>query len=192
MSRPDLWSALASQDAAERSPHQGIGSHQSAAMLKDEWLTPPEIIDALGGPESFDLDPCAPIKRPWNMAKEHYTIADNGLLKQWQGRVWFNPPYGGPKIVGPWMRRMAEHGQGTTLIFARTETDIFFETVWNKATALLFLHGRLYFHHVDGTRASANAGAPSVLIAYGENDARILRDCDIEGQYIRLLERPPQ
>lgn len=47
--------------------HLGMGSHQSAAMLKDEWLTPPEIIKALGGPESFDLDPCAPIKRPWDM-----------------------------------------------------------------------------------------------------------------------------
>ena len=25
----------------------GIGSHQSAKMLKDEWLTPPEIIKEL-------------------------------------------------------------------------------------------------------------------------------------------------
>lgn len=46
-----------------RHGHKGMGSHQSAAMLKDEWLTPPEIIQALGGPESFDLDPCAPINR---------------------------------------------------------------------------------------------------------------------------------
>lgn len=163
-----------------------MGSHQSAAMLKDEWLTPPEIIDALGGPDSFDLDPCAPINRPWPMAKEHYTIADNGLLKAWHGRVWFNPPYGGPKIVGPWMRRMVDHGCGITLIFARTETDLFFETVWKRATALLFLRGRLYFHHVDGTRAAANAGAPSVLIAYGWQDAQVLSGCKLEGQYVGL------
>ena len=81
---------------------------------------------------------------------------------------------------------MVEHGIGTTLIFARTETSLFFETVWKKATALLFLEGRLYFHHVDGKRAAANAGAPSVLIAYGESDAAILRDCGIAGQFIRL------
>lgn len=170
----------------ERQGHLGMGSHQSAAMLKDEWLTPPEIIKALGGPESFDLDPCAPIKRPWDMAKEHFTIADNGLLKPWRGRVWFNPPYGGPSIVGPWMRRMVEHGLGTTLIFARTETELFFETVWKRATALLFIEGRLYFHHVDGKRAAANAGAPSVLIAYGDQDAEILRGCSIGGQFVRL------
>lgn len=174
----------------ERQGHLGMGSHQSSQMLKDEWLTPPEIIKALGGPESFDLDPCAPIKRPWEMAKEHYTIADNGLLKPWHGRVWFNPPYGGPAIVGPWLRRMVEHGHGTMLIFARTETELFFETVWKRATALLFLEGRLYFHHVDGKRAAANAGAPSVLIAYGEADAKILRDCSIRGQFVRLTRSP--
>lgn len=177
---------LFDEQEEEKRGHLGMGSHQSAQMLKDEWLTPPEIIDALGGPESFDLDPCAPITRPWPMAKEHYTIADNGLLKPWHGRVWFNPPYGGPNIVGPWMRRMADHGHGTTLIFARTETALFFETVWKRATALLFLEGRLYFHHVDGTRAAANAGAPSVLIAYGEDDAATLCDCNVPGHFIRL------
>ncbi len=171
----------------ERQGHLGMGSHQSSQMLKDEWLTPPEIIAALGGPDSFDLDPCAPIKRPWDMAKEHYTIADNGLLKPWHGRVWFNPPYGGPAIVGPWMRRMADHGRGIALTFARTETDLFFETVWKRATALLFLRGRLYFHHVDGVRAAANSGAPSVLIAYGEEDARILQLCPLAGMYLPLV-----
>lgn len=161
----------------------GMGGHQSADMKNDEWLTPPKILAALG---QFDLDPCAPIKRPWNMAKEHYTIADNGLLKPWYGRVWLNQPYGGPSIVGPWMRRMVEHGTGTMLIFARTETDLFFEMVWNKATAVLFLRGRLHFHYIDGTRAAANAGAPSVLVAYGPVDADILEGCSIDGQFLRL------
>lgn len=39
-----------------------MGGHQSAAMLKDEWLTPPHILRALG---PFDLDTCAPVNRPW-------------------------------------------------------------------------------------------------------------------------------
>jgi hypothetical protein len=81
---------------------------------------------------------------------------------------------------------MAKHGEGVTLIFARTETELFFETVWQKATAALFIRGRLYFHHVDGTRAVANAGAPSVLVAYGGNDAQVLFECGIPGQFVRL------
>lgn len=161
----------------------GMGGHQSAAMLKDEWLTPPKILAALG---PFDLDPCAPIVRPWEMAAQHYTIEDNGLWKAWSGRVWLNPPYGSPPIVGPWMRRMTDHNHGTALIFARTETDLFFETVWECASALLFLRGRLHFHHVDGTRAGANAGAPSVLIAYGASDAAILRNCQIPGHFVPI------
>lgn len=107
-------------------------------------------------------------------------------MREWFGRVWMNPPYGTPTIVGPWMRRMAEHNRGIALIFARTETELFFETVWGRANALLFLKGRLHFHHVDGTRAAANAGAPSVLIAYGDDDATTLRDCSIPGQFVDL------
>jgi hypothetical protein len=96
-----------------------IGGHQSAAMLNDEWLTPPEILQALG---PFDLDPCAPIKRPWPMAAEHYTVEDNGLAQPWVGRVWCNPPYG--LETARWLNRMAQHGNGIALIFARTVRDI--------------------------------------------------------------------
>lgn len=43
-----------------------------------------------------------------------------------------------------------------------------------QATAVLFIGGRLHFHYVDGKRAKANSGAPSVLIAYGMDDAAVL------------------
>lgn len=161
----------------------GIGGHQSPVNQKDEWLTPPHILAPLG---PFWLDPCAPIKRPWPTALSHYTIEGDGLSRPWSGRVWLNPPYGRPEIVTPWMRRMVEHGEGTALIFARTETDLFFETVWNVASAVLFIRSRLHFHHVNGDRAENNAGAPSVLVAYGNTDAAVLRDCGIAGRFVRL------
>lgn len=150
-------------------------------MLKDEWLTPPEIITELG---PFDLDPCAPVDRPWDTAKKHYTIADNGLLMPWLGYIWCNPPYG--LEAANWLERMAMNNHGIALIFARTETSMFFNWVWNHASALLFIRGRLYFYHSDGTKASANAGAPSVLVAYGKDAAVALRCCSIEGKYIKL------
>lgn len=165
-------------------PHDGMGTHHSSAMLNDEWLTPPQLLDALG---QFDLDPCAcGDPRPWPTAARHFTRADGGLLQRWEGRVFLNPPYGGPSIVGPWMRRMVEHNHGTALIFARTETDIFHECVWTKASAVLFLRGRLYFHRRDGIRAAANAGAPSCLIAYGTEDAELLNGAGITGHFVRL------
>lgn len=161
----------------------GMGGHHSAASLKEEWLTPPELLRALG---PFDLDPCAPILRPWDTAGRHYTIQDNGLNQPWHGRVWCNPPYGAK--AGAWLARLADHGNGIALIFARTETDAFFEHVWERADALLFLRGRIHFHHVDGRRAAANSGAPSVLIAYGDGNVSALRGCGIPGRLVVSTE----
>jgi hypothetical protein len=161
----------------------GMGSHQSARMLKDEWLTPPDIIKGLG---HFDLDPCSPINRPWDTADRHYTIEDDGLLQPWSGRVWLNPPYG--REATEWLDKLGGHGNGIALIFARTETDMFFTQVWDKADALLFFRGRLYFHHVTGKRAGANAGAPSVLIAYGSKNVEALYHVKQWGKFIDLRE----
>lgn len=132
---------------------------------KEEWLTPPEIITSCG---PFDLDPCAPVNRPWPTAKNHFTIKDNGLKQPWVGRVWCNPPYG--RKTGEWLAKCAEHGNCIALIFARTETQFFFENVWAQAHALLFIKGRLQFYHVTGKKGNS-AGAPSVLIAYNPETA---------------------
>lgn len=159
----------------------GMGGHQSHKMLKDEWLTPPHILKALG---EFDLDPCAPAVRPWDMAKNHICLPDNGLAHEWVGRVWLNPPYG--NHTGAWLSRLAEHGNGTALIFARTETADWFKYIWSKATAILFIEGRLYFHHIDGKPAKHNSGAPSALIAYGRDNAQALLKSKIKGRLVFL------
>lgn len=164
----------------------GIGGHQSAKARTEDWLTPPRVIEALGGANSFDLDPCASDNQPWPTAIACYTRADNGLLKPWHGRIWLNPPYTA-NVIPMWLQRLAEHGQGTSLIFARTETDAFFRHVWERAHAVLFLRGRLNFHYPDGRRSSANSGAPSVLCAYGKRDADVLAYCGMDGQFVPLI-----
>lgn len=158
-----------------------MGSHQSAKMIKDEWLTPPELIKSLG---IFDLDPCSPINRLWDTAKNHYTIDNDGLSKEWLGRVWLNPPYGNK--TGLWLEKLYHHGNGIALIFARTETVMFFKWVWNKADAVKFLEGRLFFHHISGVQSKINTGAPSVLVAYGKNNKDILRNNVLRGKFIDL------
>ena len=147
---------------------------------KDEWLTPPELIKALG---DFDLDPCSPINRPWDTAKRHYTIKDDGLLMPWEGRVFCNPPYGNQ--ASKWLEKCAMHNNAIALTFARTETKMFFRCVWEKATAILFVKGRIKFYHVTGEQGNS-AGAPSVFIAYGENNAEALRECGIDGKYLEI------
>ena len=131
----------------------------------DEWLTPPEIIKALG---DFDLDPCSPINRPWDTAKKHYTIEDNGLMQPWTGRVWLNPPYG--RETFDWMAKLARHKSGIALIFARTETKGFHREIWNKAHSLFFFEGRLKFHYVTGEQGKA-PNAASCLVSYSAFDS---------------------
>src|SRR6185369_15215552 len=108
---------------------------------------PPAILRALG---EFDLDPCAAIAQPYQTAKRMLTIHDDGLRHDWHGRVWLNPPYG--KFAEVWLDRLAEHGDGIALIFARTDTKTFQRAVFGKASAILFIEGRLHFHNADGSR----------------------------------------
>ncbi len=146
---------------------------------KEDWLTPPWLLLRLG---KFDLDPCSPDSRPWDTAAQHYTMRDDGLMKSWHGRVWLNPPYGSE--TERWMRKLANHGNGIALIFARTETKTFFPWVWGYATALLWLKGRVRFYTKEG-HEGGSAGAPSVLIAYGPENARCLQTCGLKGHWMQ-------
>jgi hypothetical protein len=159
----------------------GLSSHHTTGATCDEWLTPPEIIKQLG---TFDLDPCSPVNRPWPTAAKHYTIEDNGLMLNWDGRVWLNPPY--DNSIGQWLEKMALHHSGISMIFARTETRHWHEWVWPFAKAILFMRGRPHFHYVDGTKAKGNSGAPVALVAYGNIDAMFLDTSGIAGKLIRL------
>jgi hypothetical protein len=151
-------------------------------------LTPPDIIKALG---PFDLDPCASVDQPWETATIQISPPADGLTIPWylseDGHypfVWCNPPYG-PR-TWPWLDKMYEHRNGIALIFARTETAGFFREVWRRADSLLFIEGRLFFHHpVTGQRAAHNSGGPSVLIGYGEEASGRLVSSGIDGALVK-------
>lgn len=146
-----------------------------------EWLTPPEIIEALG---PFDLDPCAHPSQPWATAKHMSTLPVDGLTLDWAGSVWLNPPYG--RAIADWLAKLAAHGDGVALVPARTEVEAWFwPHIWEAATAVLFIRGRLYFRKPDGSKAG-NAGHGSVLVAYGRKMAGRLLASGIEGKFITL------
>jgi len=145
-----------------------LSGHQSTKGSVD-WLTPPEWIITLG---QFDLDPACPPNMPWRTADR--MECRNGLEQEWHGRVWLNPPFG--REAASWLRKMAQHGNGIALIPARTETAMFYESIWPKADAICFVKGRPHFYHPDGTRAPFNSGAPIALVAYGMMNAQSLKD----------------
>jgi len=145
-------------------------SHQPRKAKSTTWLTPPKILEALG---VFDLDPCAaPSPRPWDTAAKHIELPECGLSASWSGRVWLNPPFGDE--ASAWLDKLAAHGNGIALVPARTETQMFFRSVWGRADAVCFVRTRPHFHYPDGARAPFNSGAPICLIAYGAGNVEAL------------------
>lgn len=95
-------------------------------------------------------------------------------MGSYKPRIWLNPPFG--REAAAWLARMAEHGNGVALIPARTETAMFYASVWGAADGVLFIKGRPHFHYVDGRRAAFNSGAPIALVAYGRENLNALCD----------------
>ncbi len=156
-------------------------SHEATANKTVEWYTPKYIFDAIG--VYFDLDPCSPGKHivPWVPAGECYTIEQDGMMSPWFGNVWMNPPYG--KNTPVWLERLALHGTGIALLFARTDARWFHRFVV-MADAICFVKGRINFvreenaaDYAQGKHALMETpGAGSILIAYGKENARSLKD----------------
>lgn len=128
------------------------------------WETPPDLFDkveAAVGP--FDLDPCSPDKPGSVRSAIRFTAADDGLSREWRGRVFVNPPYG--RELRRWVAKAAEAAEQGALVVglipARTDTHWWHDFVAWRAT-IFFLRGRLAFG--DGTQS---APFPSAITVWG-------------------------
>ena len=147
---------------------------------KNEWLTPIEIINALG---EFDLDPCSPINRKWDTAKKHINQIEDGLKTEWEGRVWCFPPFAKESVK--WLEKCAVHGNCIALTFVRSDTKLFHQVVFPTAYALFFLEKRIKFYSLNGEQGDSSS-SPSVLIAFDKNNADVLKNCKLNGYYVDL------
>jgi hypothetical protein len=132
----------------------------------NEWYTPKYIFDAIG--IEFDMDPCSPGEgHTFVPAKKHLTIVDDGLVTPWEGTVFVNPPYG--KYTPVWMKKLAEHGDGIGLVFARTDVKWFHE-YGVKADAICFIQSRVKFYQggIADDKQGGTPGAGSMLLGYGQ------------------------
>ena len=163
-----------------------LGSHQACVGKSQDHITPRWIIDRL---EQFDTDPCAASPRPWDCARYNFTAADDGLSRQWVGRVWLNPPFDRYQVA-KWIERLAQHSRGTALLHARTEAG-WFTPVWESASGILFMSARIKFCRADGSEQPFNSGAPALLAAFGEDDLTRLRASGIAGTLVTSWETAP-
>ena len=85
---------------------------QQEQLTSDDYYTPAWVFERMG--IEFDLDVCAPPGGiPWIPVKRYLTQEDDGLLTDWNGRVWMNPPW---SQTTAWVRKFIAHGNGVCLV----------------------------------------------------------------------------
>lgn len=145
----------------------------------NEWYTPEAYIAAarrvLG---DIDLDPASSeIANRIVKARQIYTVQDDGLAKEWAGKVWLNPPYAGDliplfcdKIAAHY--KMGEVAESIILVNNATETG-WFNILIELASAVVFPKGRVKFYAPDGTLAAPLQG--QAVIYLGNNPDKFLQ-----------------
>ncbi len=152
----------------------GFGYETPTEGASVEWYTPPEIFHALN--LDFDLDVAAPPNGvPWIPAKTFYAPPQNGLILPWHGLVWMNPPYG--QETGKWVKRLASHGYGIALVFARTDTAWWHDHAM-RADLICFVRGRIRFRRAAGI-SGRDPTAASALLAFGGECAGAVRRSEL-------------
>lgn len=133
-----------------------------------EWYTPKYIIDALN--YTIDLDP-ASSKNANSIiqANNYFTEHDNGLIQNWYGNVWLNPPYGNQVPI--WLEKsLNEIKQNNIniiiLLFSRTDTN-WFHNFAVKFDQICFIKGRISFIQAKTMTTINPSGAGSILISSG-------------------------
>ena len=127
------------------------------------WSTPQDFYDKLNKEFNFTLDPCATDSN--HKCDKYFTIDDDGLIQNWGGYIVFcNPPYG--RKISEWVEKCYNESkkQNTTVVMlipARTDTRYFHEFIYNKATEIRFIKGRLKF---GGSKNSAPF--PSMVVIF--------------------------
>ena len=126
----------------------------------DMWATPQEFFDSLDKVFRFETDVCA--VKDNAKCQRFYTPDDNGLLQDWRGVCWMNPPYG--REVSQWVEkayRSAKDNGATVVCLLPARVD---PRWWHDFCAkgeVHFLRGRLKFGGNDNS-----APFPSAVVVF--------------------------
>lgn len=141
----------------------------------NERYTPEDIIeDARRVLGTIDLDPASSeLANQTVRAKKFFTAEDDGLVQEWYGNIWLNPPYS-KDLLARFADKLADShfNQAIVLVINSTDTK-WFATLISKASAVVFPTGRI----VCKTPVGETGNSPiqgSALIYCGNNPQKFL------------------
>jgi phage N-6-adenine-methyltransferase len=127
----------------------------------DLWETPNHFFNKLNKEFNFNLDVCANYDN--RKCEKYYDKEMNGLIQQWVGICWMNPPYG--REIKKWVEKAYKESlYGNTIVCllpARTDTKWFHDYCVNGE--IRFVKGRLKFGD-----SKNSAPFPSMVVIFGE------------------------
>jgi len=150
------------------------GTHISASG-ENEWYTPSAYIEAARqAMGSIDLDPAScDLAQKTVKAGRYYTIADDGLARDWGGNVWLNPPYS-KDLIGKFAEKVVVESerfeQAIVLVNNATETA-WFQSMARKANAICLFAGRIRFNDKTGKPANTPVQGQAAIY-FGEHVER--------------------
>lgn len=138
------------------------GPVRAADVTRADWETPAELFDQLNREFRFTLDAAASESNakvwPYLTGPHVEYPCACGLCSSWSASpVWVNPPYG--KGLEDWAHKFGTAcRQGATVVaLLPNATDTkWFQLVWNMATEIRLLRGRVQF---VGTTSSNPSGS---------------------------------
>lgn len=140
---------------------------------ENEWYTPQKFIEAARRVMGvIDVDPASSaFAQEKVQAVRFHSESDNGLDRDWMGKVWLNPPYSQP-LISEFMEKLRVEFSEGRCIEAIALTHNYTDTAWfqetaRKASAVCFTRGRVKFYSADGDIAAPTQG--QAFFYFGQN-----------------------
>ena len=160
-----IASVLENSEPAKEVMREAVKNYRAIGTGENEWYTPSEYADlardVMGG---IDLDPasCEQANEVIG-ASTFYTKDDDGLLKDWSGRVWLNPPYSRdlmPAFVEKLKNSFVDGSVQQAVLVSHNNTDTaWFHSLASVATAICFPKKRIKFYRGDEIASPTNGQA---------------------------------
>ena len=135
-----------------------------------EWMTPGYVVDiasdVLG---KVDLDPASShVANETVRADRYYTKEQDGLIQEWYGRVWLNPPYS-RGLIDKFVTKLLTSPNVTAslvLVNSATETN-WAQALMTGATWVFFFNHRIHFLPPPGVKRPDSPKYPQMLVYRG-------------------------